>query len=415
MSLKVTAKKDIVLEPEFLILDQLNRLEKPAIEQAIKDRNRYADIYQVIEKFAKQHNMIIGGSISLKKASDESRDKDDFQYELYSEKSVHYAHDIANQIAEKTKAVIMRTDIYGKELSIIVWGRPMVRVIGIPKHYRDIMQPSVDLSQPYVPADYHLLQIYRDLYLPIPDNWNLNLENKLYKWLKKEYSVNQKRFVGGKELDFLQLRKELRSQMLDYLRSRKDIVLVGEQAKVLIQGGKTHNLHLEIIGNKCLVPEFQKWINKKTNLSVSYKTIDVNLLSDFRLARSTLYLNYEGSKVPVLYIYHSSEYDLIPFNVPSKGDFEGGQIGNPFVVLRFMMIDIWIIKVIRSHGGIDARFANEKIMKAYQQIFEFRDEMDLSLINVDEKDNLLSFFQKPDMSRYLGKFSADYYAKKRLY
>jgi hypothetical protein len=71
-----------------------------------------------------------------------------------------------------------------------------------------------------------------------------------------------------------------------------------------------------------------------------------------------------------VYIYNSADYELIPFNKIGTDDFI--QIGNPFVILRYHLIDIWIIRWLVAVGKLDDQFASMKISKIIGNVLELR-------------------------------------------
>lgn len=402
-------------------LNQLDRLMGPAMDMVLKDRAKFNKIYEIVDGHIKKNNLIIGGDPSIKKVLGLPKDHDDYDYEIFSEHPVKDAFDITNKIADHTEAVYMRTDIYGKELTVQVQGRQMVKIIGLDKNARAIIQPHLVEGLLYIPPDYHLLYMYRQLYTPLPDYWEpaLKYEEQLQSWLRKEYATNPNKFVGGaSSLD----RQELRTQLLKYMATREDIVLVGpDAADVLLDLDMDLSTQLYVLGYSSLKKEMVEWINRRTKLPTFEKTSNVQLLNDVRLNRSTIYVKLDTSNIPVLYIYDSLEYDLIPFNLVSSGPFEGGRVGNIFVLMRFALIDIWLIKVIRTYGGIDADFAKNKIIEAYQLYFALRDCLPVSKDGIDsqkicvkDRYDVLSVFQPPESEYYAGQYRSDQAARREI-
>jgi hypothetical protein len=56
-----------------------------------------------------------------------------------------------------------------------------------------------------------------------------------------------------------------------------------------------------------------------------------------------------------MYIYNSAQYDLIPFNL-ARYEKNKIQVGNPFVLLRFLLIDYWTLRIIKLLNYIDEKF-----------------------------------------------------------
>lgn len=401
-------------------LDQLGRLENTVVAKALEDRHRFDKIYMIIEKYASDNKLIIGGTISIKIITDTPKDQFDYSYILYSEHPVKDGMNIANLCAQITTATVMRTEIYGKELTVRIQDRPLVTLIYLEKYMREIIRPLTKDGLLYVPPDFHLLQLYRNLYMPT-DLWEDSLkdEYKLYKWLKLEYERNQKKFVGASDSrdDFRKVKTELKLQLLKYLSDRKDIILVGACAYNIINemNDISGDVNVEILATESIANELTDWIGKKIKLPTSLKKSEVMLISDFRLNRMTVFITNQSNKVPILYVYNSLEYDIVPYN-KSTHSLYSGQIGNPFVLMRYILIDIWIIKVIRAHGGIDEEFAKNKILDSYERLFNIRNslKLDKEHIQVNAEDNLWAIFQPANDSRYIGQYLSDITARKMI-
>lgn len=420
-------------ELEIFTLDQLDRIQKPALEKVLEDRHRFDKVYKLVEEYAKKKSVIIGQNISIKILVKEPLDPDDFQYILYSENALHDSFALSNSLVQVTDAISMQTNIRGQEFTIQIQGRSLVQIINLKPNMRQIIVPAKIGENLYIPADYHLLDIYRRLYLPITDTWEdaFKYEKRLYNILKREFGENPHKFIGGKkrdpDIDIDKLRSELKNQIIKYFSGRKDLVLIGTTAYEILTEGVVSsslqvqqiidkNMTVDIIADSTLAPEMVEWIKHRTKLATTLKTSSVMLLSDFRLSRTTIYIHYQSSKIPVLFIYHSSEYDMVPFNRPNAGIFKGGQLGNPFVLLRFILVDIWLVKVIRAFGGIDADFAYNKISDLYQFLFAIRDYLKIlpEYVQDANEHHLWSVFQPADRngSRYIGKYYSEIHAKK---
>lgn len=399
-------------------LDQLERLEPVVIEKALEDRHRFDKIYAVVEKYISDNKLIIGGSVSVKMVTNTPKDQFDYNYVLYSENPLSDGFNISNVCADICEATLMRTEIYGKEFCIRIQDRPIVTLTYIGKHMRDIIRPLEIKGLLYVPPDFHLLQLYRDLY--IPQSWEdpLKDELKLYKWLKLEYGKNRKKFIGGADdSDFRKIKQELKEQMLKFLSERQDIILIGACAYNIMVDAKDdlRDLNIEILGTESIASEMVDWIKNKVKLGVNLKKSDVMLISDFRLNRTTIFISNQTDKIPILYVYNSLEYDIVPFNKASHSMYTG-QIGNPFVIMRYILIDIWIIKVIRAHGGIDEEYAKRKILDSYERLFNIRDQVKIDKDHVQLKadNNLWAIFQPAEDSRYIGQYLSDITARKMI-
>ena len=77
--------------------------------------------------------------------------------------------------------------------------------------------------------------------------------------------------------------------------------------------------------------------------SIIYVKYPVCLPTDFQIAKYTIYIQREGGQDSVADLYNSPAYELIPFRMKNNMKY-----GNPYVVLRFRFIELWILKLIAN-------------------------------------------------------------------
>jgi len=444
-------------------IDQLAVLIPEATKLAESERFSFNNIYKIIEDIILKENVIYGGNWGVRLLTNEKRGINDYQYELYSEKAEDVAFSIVNEICKKeTKFVSLKKEL--SDFVLYIEARPLVTIHKLKEHDRGIICPlrinsekgnSEKGNKIVMPADYHLLDLYRKLYIPNMDDWEmaLPLEEELFKMVKFEFNKNQRKFVTGADEELIEsdkinesdkmdksdkmsddesdlsksdkseseVRLELYNRLINYLSSREDVIFVGEYACSLLldNNNKKDNkftLHLHIISTIKIAEELNMWIRKLDDpqLKTVLKTNDVHLLNDIRLSRTTIYVVLGNEKYPILYVYNSAEYDLIPYNISKKTT---GRIGNPFVIMRYLLVEIWIIKVIREMGGIDEKFAYGKLLHLYKLFMDLRNKLQFNEKNVgSEETNLWGIFNTPELNgqRYIGSYFSDQHSRKQL-
>lgn len=115
-----------------------------------------------------------------------------------------------------------------------------------------------------------------------------------------------------------------------------------------------------------LVDSLNMFLQKYTNFAISHHEYDMHIPKDFRIRRFTIRIHYptsagETKEKPLLDIFNAASYELIPYkeinlkthnaklaNLPLK-------IGNIYVLLRFAMIDLLIIKMMGHRGKITSQ------------------------------------------------------------
>ena len=82
------------------------------------------------------------------------------------------------------------------------------------------------------------------------------------------------------------------------------------------------------------------------------KEQSLKITNDDRILRNTIYItntNASKSEKAIIDIFNSASYELIPYNKLSVYSGSKKQsivnIGNPYVIMRFLLIDYWTIRI----------------------------------------------------------------------
>jgi len=90
--------------------------------------------------------------------------------------------------------------------------------------------------------------------------------------------------------------------------------------------------------------------------NITYKIEQVGLLYDHWTTRCIFYINEGGKRRAILDIFNSTSWELVPFIRHNSIE-----LGNPFVLCRFILIDLWVITVLNKMSVInDEHFATLK-------------------------------------------------------
>jgi hypothetical protein len=92
-------------------------------------------------------------------------------------------------------------------------------------------------------------------------------------------------------------------------------------------------------------------------------------------------------------IYNSGQFEMIPYIKQNHH-----MIGNPFVLFRFIMIDLWVIRIIHKMNLIDKKFLKTKIR---------------NLFNLMKQIKQMKWKSWIFGTQYLGVFQ-DYHTSKRI-
>jgi hypothetical protein len=158
-------------------------------------------------------------------------------------------------------------------------------------------------------------------------------------------------------------------------------VLVGSAAIALLTGRNVAGGdRLQVVTAGRLEDDAQEIaaLAEADGLEILWKIDDPKIPTDLRLRRMTVHAVAGGRREPVLDVYNSAAFDLVPYVLlgPATGGRKserkswhsykkvggpappaGLKIGTPFVIMRYKLIDMWTMQVLMNMGIVSADFA----------------------------------------------------------
>ena len=161
----------------------------------------------------------------------------------------------------------------------------------------------------------------------------------------------------------------------DFLRGRKDIMLIGANAYNWYVNGNNfcpNYDRLQIITNLSS-EEIRKEINKfigdlRQKFKLSHgEELDLMIPKDFRTKRQVFSIaikTEKGMKIkPFLEYFNPAQFDIIP------GMFKDEVLlGQKYVILRFLFIDMWIAKYVFMTGNITEDLYRKRLSRLWEVI-----------------------------------------------
>jgi hypothetical protein len=405
-----------------------------------KEREQYQNVYDLIEKYIsemarldKKQRLIVGGSMGINLFLAKERTLDDFVYELFSEDALKHANNLTNridiEIKDEAKVVYLVTKIPYRRYEIYIDGRVMIILLALPPNCYEIVQPvsvknfTKTHDMLVLSPEIYLIDMYRTLYSPkMADEWEtvINEENKLFQHLKKRIKGR-----GDSSPDPIgptnEERHNVEVALMEYVTNNQNVILIGEHAMHLIINSeiKTKIIQILSIDPEADVEAIKKIVTKALGKQtpVMAATKELHIMQDYRIRRTTIKIGPQNSSKEIMYIYNSPQYDLIPFNtaIDNTGNDDYIQVGNPFVVLRFLLIDYWMIKWVAASGKINEHYMRERVDSVIEKLLELRSKLsDLDqkmqtatigshLVALASKEALLTLFPT-ESNDYVGTF-----------
>lgn len=409
--------------------DYLVALETNAMKFIDGERKRLSPIYESIENYIKDNSLII--------SQPEFLYEDVFNLAklncitIFGENIFRHATKLINKISAtleeyesklpenqnplsidcSARWLTLRTVVAHEEINIFYDGRPLV-VFKTLNRYKslDIFKLLIPIHSNtgfftksqllLIPPELELMEVYHKLYSPDQaEHWEdlLKMEFNLY----EKFAHRKKEIIGGKEecsrnivTNIENVKKLL---VLDFLRNQPAI-LIGDWATKLMQMGidgkpfKDTFEKVQIIIDSP-IEEFnellENFLKTLTPYKPTFREEKLHIISDSRLKKYTFYMNglcsVSGQKFekPFLDVFNSGTYELIPYRLSSEfgssKDYpDDVKIGSAFVLLRFLLLDIWILRVIKNLGLLTQAILETKINKLFQIIADIKNARNFS-------------------------------------
>ena len=419
-------------------IDQLSLVHDDFNRNIELERQQFSLICKTIEQYiidsTKFENPLIVGGLS---GTNLLLDKPNYSYEVYGEHVFKHANNLANRlqpVVEKNFSPFvtrLRTVFAHKKYVIAVGGRSFIefheleRGVGIYKLISPVEKPIGDGKALVMSPEAYLLKTYRELYTPGAD-WETALEVE-----RELVQMTKERFVGTKtggksgRLSMKEQQKLSAKIMREFIVNNNSVVLIGEHSvkilENLVGSVSKSSTTLRIISANNVKDDIQKIsliVGKITAI-----TRDMNALEDHQLVKTIIRVETGQDSTEILYLYNSASYNLIPYNVV-RADMGSLQIGNPFVILRFLLIDLWEVNKVLLAGKINETFAKNRINNILKLFLQIRETLGIPINDKWFSQGPMGLFQMECIGTMVdegivakkdaiasGKFFAPYYPK----
>ncbi len=386
-------------------IEQVGQIEDDVQKVLIAERNNYADVYEVVEKyignFSGDETIYLGGSYGVNLLFKRPRELNDYNYVLYSQKAFIQANELTNLIAagqdyaKGGKVVTLVTKLPYKRYEIVVDNRTLVSMYhlqplqGLDSLILPIKEKSdLGYTLTILSPEVYLLNCYHTLCSPQDvGSWEQALrdETKLFQLMNHRLNdLFNAVLIGGsnettiskikkkKTIDYKMVEQKLLRDVID---KNEELILVGEHAITIINDRNYLNLSdwqptklISVIGNAEKITERVKKVFPDNTITLQSKLVPI--LEDFRLERGVIKLDDKE----VMYVYSASNYDCIPYNTVSAKSSKI-RIGSPFVLMRFLLVDLWMVRWIHHIKMIDDTFAKTRIKNIVKVIVSLRTKL----------------------------------------
>lgn len=383
-----------ILKEDFM--PDIQNKAKPIIK---KERDEYSEIYKIIEEYCEQHEIIISDLYVLLNKKEDIKNIYKKSYSLYCANPLLHSNDLANIIHAKggklSKFTKLRT-IKEKEEFIIEYNTRLIVTFYKVQRFKsnnkkssfrspnDIIKPTKIENLFYMPAEIEMIDIYHNLYdISKIDQYEASLEFE-----KEMFSqfIERKSILGSsdnckeRKKEFIEALKL--SIVNEWLPEQENTVLIGIWAYNWLTLGENICTDLEKIqvisemDQNQLLASLQKYVSKFSKFQITIREQELHIPKDFRTKRFTYYINSSSEKgtteKPFLDLFNCANFELIPYTKIQHGETHIN-IGNKYVILRFLFIDLWIIRLIKNMGLLTTEILQKKVDRITSIIDKIRD------------------------------------------
>lgn len=374
-----------------------------------EDRARYAPFYEAGERYVHDHGLVVGGPIATKLLLGEPLGHDDTTYDVYSVSARRDAWALADAfhalapegLGRYAKATTKRADA---EFIVTVDGRDLFRVHALAVHrgarIADIIAPTPrpaafaraakgrrkgkPLALGCMGPEIQLLAVYACLADPSrAGEWPSAIGAEVHLRAMFDKGIRRKigAIVGGRPPPARRPAQLIEALLREYV-PRVGHVVVGSYAVAALRGAEggradrsrgrgagwqkpsrgARPRRLQVVATAPLKEEEEKirQVAARLGFEVQSTTNAARIPSDPDLRRLTMYVVRPGERrVSFIDVYDAGARELVPFASGGGGHLPpDAYVGTPYVVLRFLLADIWTILLLNRMGAASADFAN---------------------------------------------------------
>ena len=350
--------------------DFVPTLEGRALPAIQKDRNIYKPIRNTVLQFCKENPVYVSNPDALVGKKEESE-----TFSIYCDNPYKYCTKLTNLLYKNhTKYIVMNTLAKHEMMEIFINARKVVSMYIIKPekniNVSDLILPVKIKDVNYISPELELISLYGDLYNPSKAaEWEnlLKLEEPLLKQVYDRIGI-----LGGKCTDCKVKRTNdintLKQLIFTHFIPKKMYVLLGIWALDVYNSKESKSTEkIQVISKRSIEDDLQDLIDflgQYTDFAVTYRKKNIMIHKDFRMHKFIIYIRYpklgKTTQKPIMDIYNNAQFELIPYIEKS-----GYMLANIFVLSRFIMIDLWVIRIIHKMNLIQKEFLKTKIRNLF--------------------------------------------------
>lgn len=350
----------------FLYKDFDKVLDIAKNSEYVNDCDFNDDIKEILNKYTQKHKLCINTYIK------------DKEYIIFGAYIYKHANDISNIIGDKYKYTHLYTNVKNYNFTLNVNNSSLISFYDINNYiYKNIKIINTGSSYS-LPPEIELIEIYYRLYSPQHNDmfdYYKEIESKLFEKLLNRQNL----ILGGSR----SRKKKLSINIKPWLLKQNKYILIGKNAYNAMSDNKIMG-KIELITDdiKAMSNSFKLYIKKNYKKDVIIKENSIFVLMDNRIKKLSISItipfnNKKNKCIYLLELYNSAKYDIIPYFIKN-----GINIAIPYVINRFLLINISFINILYNSGIINQNNRRTELLQIFDIIkymnnfnYEYIDEV----------------------------------------
>jgi hypothetical protein len=300
----------------------------------------FAPVYAAIEHYIIDHRLLV---------SDEKQDVIR-AFKIYGPSIFFHANALANMLAGLMPWIQLNTDVHELEFTIVVDSVPLVHMYNVNAEFAKIIEPCIEAITSarkiaYVPGEIELVDVYHRLYSPSSaKTWDTLRSFEERQWAA--FRATRNNIVtcagvsggGSGAAEYTEL-------VLAWAAANPAAIIVGNHALTCMSAHSCTTsgaIQLVVADTKNAIAALRRHITNATGIETNLKKYELNLPSDLRLRKYVLSAKVGKSTYYIANVFNSPTYELVPWV-----QIGSNRIGTLCVLLRFLFIDLWFIRILR--------------------------------------------------------------------
>lgn len=330
----------------------LEQVREKAKSILLSDREQFTWIKNLVYDYIKLKQVILSNKYLLN-----NQENMDYTILIYSSEPFKFARNCTDYIYDNTtdkdrlKSLKMKTIKTNIEFTIEYEFRQLCSIYFIEPHIEKLIKTQKINQINYFPVEIEIIDICAQLHdLSKFTDWE-DLKANFTFMLSSIAIRKEKGLLGGGDINIMKIK--IYEEFLETIQC----VLIGAFA---VDAEKYKYEKLQIIIKEKASDVFDN-LKEFVGFKLTMREQDLHIPKDFRSKRYTVYMDDKA----LLDMFEQASWSIVPYCICKKNDLF---IGSKYIILHYLLIDLWIIRVVQNSGKITEEMCNKKLNNIWNLI-----------------------------------------------